>query len=71
MIPLSLNVAHLAGLPIDVLERAKSKSEEMEAGQLRRAMQRRQHSADRLFQCIMKEDVGGFKKVISNGNWLY
>ncbi|SAL98615.1 hypothetical protein [Absidia glauca] len=71
MILLSLNVAHLAGLPIAVLEKAKSKSEEMEAGQLRRTIHRQQHSVSRLFQCIIKEDVDGFKKTLSDGNWLY
>ncbi|KAI8344511.1 muts domain V-domain-containing protein [Chlamydoabsidia padenii] len=53
-----LNVAHLAGLPIGVLERAKAKSEEMEASQLRRAAA---HRHNQLFKYIMEEDVDGIK----------
>ncbi|ORZ15609.1 muts domain V-domain-containing protein [Absidia repens] len=61
-----LNVAHLAGLPPGVLEKAKKKSEEMELAQQKRTKNRRQHIANELFRCMMKEDMDGFKALYSN-----
>ncbi|KAI8084735.1 putative DNA mismatch repair protein Msh3 [Halteromyces radiatus] len=61
-----LNVAYLARLPLRVLETAKQKSEEMETMQAQRSTNNKQQQIFKnLFECIMQEDVDGFKKIYS------
>jgi DNA mismatch repair ATPase MutS len=61
-----LNVAHLAGLPHGVLEKAKKKSEEMEQTQLKKAVNRKRQITNQLFKCMVNEDMDRFKALYSN-----
>ncbi|KAI9308314.1 DNA mismatch repair protein Msh3-like protein [Cunninghamella echinulata] len=57
-----LNVAYLAGLPMEVLEKAKIKSEEMEESIQDVSNKYNNKSMESIFKFIIDEDIQGLKK---------
>ncbi|CAO3626818.1 unnamed protein product [Cunninghamella blakesleeana] len=59
-----LNVAHLAGLPMDVLEKAKIKSEEMESLVQSMSNKFNNNTMQNIFKCIMQENTQDLKDLL-------